>query len=717
VLAATLAINFAKGTGCAMFPEPDKFEIEPIEIPKVRRSPWGAVKIVAALLCLGGGAWAWHAGYRPANLFGKTASPVRFVQIGSGDIDTIVVETGTLESASNATVRCQVEALIGLVGGTGATTGTGKGVSGSTTGQAGGSAAGGSGAQAGASGTTDATGTSASGSASKSKAKATKKAGASSTSKTGTTGSTGSSSSSSTSGTSGSSASGTSTSGSSGSAGSSGSGGSGSSSSGASSSGGSSTTSSKPVIRSFAITVVAHTPLRPATPKAADATAAKKQTQGQGGGMGGGGGRGGGGGGRGGGRGGSGNMFEEEKPGSTRIVEILAEGSKVKAGDVVCRLDASSYEDEEKAQQIRFLQAKAYLDQAISMLDVAKISLEEYRDGIYPQDQQLVQQYMETCVLEKARLQRALAWSNDMYKKNFRTYFQVKGDMKAFEQSELALKEAQGMYDRLVKQTGPKLLKSLEANVRALESDKLTQEASFSLEKQRLERIRRNIAYCTVKAPGDGIVVYVNQSNRWGMSMGNIDQGVTLRQDQPIFNLPDPKHMRVKAKINESKVKLVHTGQAVLIKIDAYPERPLRGVVAEVMPISIPLMGSDVRVYYANVDILNGFDDLRPGLSAELVFEVESRRSVTRVPIESIRWVDDEPYVALFDHSAAENGKPPWKWQPIQIGLSDYSFAEVLNGLKVGDRVVSLPADLPAPRSESQRPTGGTAVTLSSAPN
>jgi len=394
----------------------------------------------------------------------------------------------------------------------------------------------------------------------------------------------------------------------------------------------------------------------------------------------------------------------EPEPGSTRIVEILAEGSKVKAGDVVCKLDSSSYEDEEQAQQIRFLQAKSYLDQAISMLEVAKISLEEYRDGIYPQDQQLVQHYRETCQLEKERLERNLKWSQDMLKKSFRTPFQVKGDELAYQQSVIALAEANGMFARLIKQTGPKILKSLEANVRAIESDKLTQEASFNLEKQRLERIRRNIERCTVKAPGDGIVVYVNESNRWGMSSSNIDQGVTLRQDQPIFNLPDPKHMRVKAKINESKVSMVHTGQAVSIRIDAYPGRPLRGVVAELMPISIPLLGSDVRVYYANVDILDGFDDLRPGLSAMLVFQVESRRSVTRVPVESVRWVNDEPYVALYDRSAAEDGRQPWKWQHIQIGLSDLAFAEVLNGLKVGDRVVSLPGSLPPPAPAIQRP-------------
>ena len=79
---------------------------------------------------------------------------------------------------------------------------------------------------------------------------------------------------------------------------------------------------------------------------------------------------------------------------------------------------------------------------------------------------------------------------------------------------------------------------------------------------QRLERIRKNIKNCTLHAPTDGIVVYVNQTNRFGMVTAPIAEGVTVRQDQPIINLPDPLHMRVKARINESKLSLVQTGQA-----------------------------------------------------------------------------------------------------------------------------------------------------------
>ena len=172
-------------------------------------------------------------------------------------------------------------------------------------------------------------------------------------------------------------------------------------------------------------------------------------------------------------------MGEEEKAGSTRIIEILPEGSKVKAGDIVAKLDSSALEDEAQAQEIRYLQAKSYVEQAKSIYEVNLITLKEYRDGILPSDMQLVRQYIETRQLEKNRLERNVAWSEDMNKKGFRTRFQVRGDTLAYEQSVIALKEAEGMLTRLKDQTGPKNLKALEANVRAIQSDMLTQDAAF----------------------------------------------------------------------------------------------------------------------------------------------------------------------------------------------------------------------------------------------
>ncbi len=94
-----------------------------------------------------------------------------------------------------------------------------------------------------------------------------------------------------------------------------------------------------------------------------------------------------------------------------------------------------------------------------------------------------------------------------------------------------------------------------------------------------------------------------------------IEQGVTVREGQQIFQLPDPKNMRVKTRINETKVAHLRRGQGVRVKIDAFPGRPMRGQVAEVTAISTPVNGpfSDVRVYYANVEIEDEIEDLRPG--------------------------------------------------------------------------------------------------------
>ena len=160
-----------------MVPETEKIDFKPIEIPQVRRSFLGYMKIGAALMALGGAAWAWHEGYRSPMFSQSSKQPVDFVEIDRGDVDIVVVEQGTVESASNSTIRCQVEALIGTVGGAQGGTSKGSGASGSGTGQ--GSGSGGAGGADGSSGGAGGTGQGAD-SSSSSKTKTKKKAGASS---------------------------------------------------------------------------------------------------------------------------------------------------------------------------------------------------------------------------------------------------------------------------------------------------------------------------------------------------------------------------------------------------------------------------------------------------------------------------------------------------------------------------------------------------------
>jgi HlyD family secretion protein len=386
----------------------------------------------------------------------------------------------------------------------------------------------------------------------------------------------------------------------------------------------------------------------------------------------------------------------QEQAGSTRIIMIKPEGTPVSAGELVCELDSAAYQDEVIAQRIRYDQAKAWVIQARSILGVNDISLREYRDGIYLQDLQLIRQYISSCRTEEDRARRNLTWSKENYLKGFRAPAQYQADVLSLERAEIALGEAERMEKRLVEYTGPKLIKSLEAKLEANRADALAQEAAFQLESDRLKRLERTVENCTLRAPRDGIVVYsLPPSNGWRPPTAVIMEGATVREGQAIFDLPDAKKMRVRARVNESKVGSIRVGQKAAIRIDAFADRVLDGTVTEVTAIPAPNgMGSDIRIYFANVAIdSGGFEGLRPGLSAEVSFFVDAHPETTRVPLQAVRWVENRPYAAV----STSPDRTSWRWQPLEIGLMNESYAEVLGGLKPGDKIVAHPQGLEAP--------------------
>jgi hypothetical protein len=55
----------------------------------------------------------------------------------------------------------------------------------------------------------------------------------------------------------------------------------------------------------------------------------------------------------------------------------------------------------------------------------------------------------------------------------------------------------------------------------------------------------------------------------------------------------------------------------------------------------------------------------------------------------------------VYEGRREEAGQQAWRWQAIEVGLSDPTFVEVVNGLNPGDRVIANPANLPAPAPET----------------
>jgi HlyD family secretion protein len=407
----------------------------------------------------------------------------------------------------------------------------------------------------------------------------------------------------------------------------------------------------RPVIRSFERTIEPHVPLRSTLP-------------GQG-------------------------VIAATAPPPPTILTILPEGTSVRAGDIVCELDSSAFRQALEVQQIRYVQAKAWVEQARYLLEANEIALREYREGVLPQDIALVRKHIVICESQRDRAAQNFAWARTVFARGFLSEAHVDAGAAQVQLAEIALGDAQGTLERLTRYTGKRVLKAHTAKIAAIRADLLSLESSFRLERERKERIEAMIANCKMRAPLEGIVAYAHRVNAWGTVEARIREGQTVYQSQPIFRLLDPRRMYVKARINESQIGLVRAGQPVSIRLDAFPDRVLNGKVAEIMPIPSPANGpfSDVRFFSATVRIESGgFDELRSGLNAELEFVVKTRRGVPRVPLEAIRWIDDRPCAGTVVATGNGLGQV---WRPVELGVRDTAYAEVVSGLEPGDRVVA----------------------------
>lgn len=619
--------------------------------PEQRRGWFRAVVIVVVLVAAIVGGSLWALGYRPGRGFSAGQTSYVTVEIGKGDVWVTVLESGSLESADNAMIKCQVEALLGTIGTAqpginGQGGGGGRGMGGGQNAQGGAAPAPAPAPAAGARGAAGSAGAGRAGSAPAGRA------GAAVSSVGG---------------------------------------------------GGGGGGVARPQIQSFTMQIMPHIPLRPRVAANQGGAAAKAAMAAA---MGGGaGGRGGGGG-----RGGQQQGMGAERQGSTRIISLVPEGTLVTAGDVVCELDSAPLRDELQAQSIRWEQAQSWVNQAKEILKVARISYLEYKDGIYPQDLQQVEKYIEICEIQLKQAVDLVSWSRNMASKSMLGMSQVKASEYGEERSRIGLVEAKGMRRRLIDFTGPRLLKNLEAKISAVQADLLAQESSFQLEDDRRRKLQKMIELCTLKAPRAGMVAYASDSSGpgWALTSTLMAEGVTVRQGQTIVLLPDPRRMRAKVRVNESKMNQVFPGQRTSIRVEAFPDRPLTGRVTEVTPIPAPasIGTSDVKLYFANVDIdPGGFDGLRTGLSAQVAFQVDRKADVTRIPLDAIRWSDGKPFAAI-----PRVDRQGFDWKKIELGLIGANLAEVKAGLQPGDRVIAKPEALPGPGKGSQGISGPVAI-------
>jgi RND family efflux transporter MFP subunit len=414
---------------------------------------------------------------------------------------------------------------------------------------------------------------------------------------------------------------------------------------------------------------------------------------------------------------------------STTIKWVIDDGSVVKARDLLIELDPSGLEEQLKQHEITLIQADADVIQAKLTYDIeakqaesdietakvgvdlARLVLTKYLDGDYPQLLKDISSRKLTAESDLGLLRERTSWAQRMVKLGYLSTSQGQSQQIQLQNAELALakveeefrvlqqyerqraeKDLQSKLDEAIR-TLDRVTKQGEAKKQQAHSNLDAKQKILKQARTREKEIKKEIGYCTIRAPQDGMVVYyVNESSRYSGSNRSslIAQGEPVTEGQKLMRIPDLRTMQVNVKVHEALVSRVQVGQPATVRVDAFPNRLLRGKVKQVATVASQAdwYSSDVKVYQTIVSIDETVEGLRPGMSAEVTIEVgDPLDNVVAVPVHAIvGGTELGKYRKCYVRTVAGVEE-----RDIVIGMTNDRMAEVKSGLQEGEHVVVNP--------------------------
>jgi len=308
-----------------------------------------------------------------------------------------------------------------------------------------------------------------------------------------------------------------------------------------------------------------------------------------------------------------------------------------------------------------------------------------------------------------------LMWTQKLYDKEYVTETDLRKDQLEMQSSKIQMDKARTALElfRLYEfpKEAEKLLSDYNEAERELERieagarSKLAQaqakldsrKATYSLGKERLEKLRKQLGACTIRAPVPGQVVYSSSMmNRWERRNRPIEMGAEIYERQKIISIPDPSGMKVEIKVHETWVDKVQPGQQARITIAAFPDKPFTGKVLKKAPLADPeeWLNPDLKVYSTDVSIDGTHEFLKTGMTAKVEIIIEELKNVISVPIQTVVNRNGKKVCYVMGSKEPEQ-------REVETGLFNDNFVEIKSGLVEGEKVLLNP-----PRVSESEATG-----------
>jgi HlyD family secretion protein len=314
-------------------------------------------------------------------------------------------------------------------------------------------------------------------------------------------------------------------------------------------------------------------------------------------------------------------------------------GDLVKAGDVLAELDK-----EELNARVR--EARANLQAAEAGLAGARAQLEKNKVEAEGPDVQFAE--------------RAAQRARELF------------DQKLMPQSELD--QARSAYELAVNRQRAAQSQLVVSRAKVTETD-----AQVAQARAALERADEDLRNTTIRAPIAGMVLTRDvEVGSPVSSILNLGANATL-----VMTLGDIGEVFVRGKVDESDVGRVRIDQPARISVETFKDRKFDGRVTLISPMGAEK--DNVTTFEVRVSIDNPGNELKANMTANAEIVLEEHPDSLIVPEAALTYdADRQAHVDVFDPSE----KTSRRRVPVKVGVSNGTRAQILEGLKEGDKVI-----------------------------
>ena len=399
-----------------------------------------------------------------------------------------------------------------------------------------------------------------------------------------------------------------------------------------------------------------------------------------------------------------------------KIIFLIEDGSYVKKGDVLVRLDPTPFEEEVNrlADEVRNLASGVEAEQQILKWEknqvekeiqnaqfnvkVAKLELERLVEGEGPI--QLTQYKTE---VEKARQEQEKysAYIKDLEKLGKRG-FGNRTEIAMAKKKLLELKEqqaaAESKYTSYKEHVFPSLIETARARIEKARMEleqiktggvyKIAKAAALlnksksklAATKSNLMRARKELEKTVIRAPFQGIAILFEAFRNGQKRKPRV--GDKVWQNQPLLYLPDISSMVVKTQVREIDLHKIFLGQECLVTVDAYPGASFAGRVSFIGVLATGGFesGAGEKYFQVSIAIQGEHAKLRPGMTARTTIISRKLKNQLTVPVQAVFPEGENDYCYLFQDGRFERKK-------VTVGSQNEDFVEIVSGLKKGDQV------------------------------